>query len=168
MSNGVWCERILIAWQWHFSSTDSCKTLFSPAHNILNDFFSIFWMKVSWTSFLSLFTLMWGKTICTPHVHVTHPPLVCDPTILTDALYCVCEGGWGIYCGGLSSLYWSSSVWVKPLDGKDMNLSNWRSFGRQRLMSLRLHFQVSNDYFNYLFLLVVVFDVFDLISLDLM
>ena len=39
--------------------------------------------------------------------------------------------------------------------------------GRQRLRSLRLHFQVSNGYFNYLFLPVVVFDVFDLISLDL-
>ena len=151
MSNGVWCKRIPIALQWFFASTDSCKTLFSPAHNILNYFFSIFWMKVSWMSFLSLFILMWGRP--------SAPPCTCNSSAFSmwpnhpHWYYLLSRWGqMGHLLWWLSYLYWGSSVWVKPLDGKDMNLSNWRSFGRQRLRSLGLHFQESNDYFNYLFL----------------
>ena len=94
MSNRVWCERIPIAPLWLFSSTDSLQTLFSPAHDILNYFFFIFKMYNSWTS---SFTLIWGTDHLHPYVFVTHLPLVCDPTILRDALFCVCEGRWGIY-----------------------------------------------------------------------
>ena len=39
-----------------------------------------------------------------PYVFVTHLPLVCDSTVLREAIYCVCEGRWGIYYHLLLSL----------------------------------------------------------------
>ena len=81
---------------------------------------------------------MWGKTICTPMYQY-----LCNSSTLSMWPNCphwwlsivsVRMDGASIVMGcHLCTLYWGSSVWVKPLDRTDMNLSNWTSLWQARV-----------------------------------
>ena len=109
------------------------------------------------------------------HYHGDRPsaPLcICDSFALSmwpncpHWCYLLCLWGWMghllssiiVFGAVLSYLYWGSSVWVKPLNKEDMEMS--KISGRQGLESLRLLFQVGSDHLKliYLFLYLICFN----------
>ena len=86
-----------------------------------------------------------------PLCTVTNPPLCCDPTVLIDDIHCLCEGGWGIYCGGFVICVLGLLSLSQAFEVVGHVFVLLTNIGRQRLRRLRPHFQVSNGCFNYIY-----------------